>query len=90
MLSWQAGAQPLEELLEEELLELPPLDELDDEELPPEDELDEELEDEELLEDDVVVDVPLRMHVLARSVSLTFAMFSPLEITGNVEQSLAI
>ena len=44
---------------------------------------------EELLEDDVVVDVPLTVQVLASSVSLTFKTVSCSGTTGNVEQSLA-
>ena len=70
----QKPCAPLEDPPEEELDELEddPLEEELDE--PEEELLDDELD--ELLEEDVVVEVPLRIHVLAKSVSLTLAIFS--------------
>lgn len=59
-----------EDELEEEVLVLEEEDPDDEDEVEPDDELD------ELLEEDVVVDVPLTVHVLESSESLTLIIFS--------------
>ena len=78
--------EPEEEEPDDELLNEPEEEEPDDELLnePEEEELDDELL--ELVD----VEVPLKIHVLARSLSLTPAIFSCSGTMGNVEQSLEV